>query len=279
MITKFTLLNEYGQSHVFESKESGLFSKPTGMGFEMTVSYTLLGNAWVQDYMTDKQTSITGTILFASKDPYKSQSTLLKFLRTSKKLKLSRTTSVGTYYKDVDLTKYSFSKIDNRVLECAVTLQPRSLWYANATSAYSFSTSEDTVLKYPFKFPSSFGGKSKGVIDVSNDGSVEAPFTVSFYGAVTNPSLVLTQDEVETARIDIIGDAADGESIELSTVDGDLYCYVKKSSGNVSLVANLDIENNNFFKIPIGSSQISLSAESDITNPVIFTIKKLYRAV
>ncbi len=279
MITKFTLINEYGQSYAFESKERGLFSKPTGMGFEMSASYTLLGNTWVQDYLTDKQTSITGTILFASEDPYKSQTTCLKFLRASKKLKLSRTTSIGTYYKDVDLTKYSFSKIDNRVLECSVVLQSRSLWYANATLTYSFSTAEDTVLKYPFKFPASFRSKSKGVIDVSNDGSVEAPFTVSFHGAVTNPSLVLTQDEEEKARIDIIGDAAEGETIELSTVDGDLYCYVKKASGNVSLVANLDIENNNFFKIPIGSSRILLTAESDITNQVIFTMKKLYRAV
>ena len=279
MITEFKLLNEYGQSYALNSLDSGYLTNPSGMGFEMSSSYTLLGNAWVQDYLTDKQVSLTGKIVFYTSDVYKAQSTLLKFIRTSKKLKISRKTSVGEFYKDIDITKYSMSMVEDRALKCSVTMQSRSLWYSNDTTTYTISTDKGESLRYPYKFPATFKGSTNGTIELSNDGSVEAPFTVSFIGEIVNPTLVLKQDEEEVARIVIVGEAAEGESIELSTVDGDLYCYRKKADENVSLVADLDISNNNFFKIPIGSSTITLSADSDITQPVIFTVKKLYRAV
>ncbi len=279
MITQFALVNEYGQSYILNNLNVGLFSNPKGMGYELDCDYTLVGNAWVRNYRSDKQAKITGSIVYASAEPYKAQTALLKFIRTSKELKLSRTTAAGTYYKDVDITKYNINRVKKRALSCDVTLQPRSLWYAEDLTNYTISTLSDNAMRYAYTFPATFKGSVDGTIDIYNDGSVEAPFTVSFIGPIVNPSLVLTQDSVEIARIDIIGEAEVGETIEYSTVDGDLYCYRKKTTGDVNLVGDLDIANDNFFKIPIGSSQIKLSADADITQPVIFTVRKLYRAV
>ena len=279
MITQFALINEYGQSYSLNDLRKGLFTNPKGMGYELDCGYTLLGSSWVQDYKNDKQTSLSGTIVYASAQPYSAQADLLKFMRTSKSLKLMRTTIAGTYYKDVDITKYDLSRIKNRALSCNVTMKAKSLWYLNSTTNYAISSVASDAMRYPYKFPATFRGSVNGEINIINDGSVEAPFTVSFTGAIVNPTLILYQDEKQYAKIDITGEAADGESIELSTVDGDLYCYIKKDSGNVNITDKLDIENENFFKIPIGTSTMKLSSDGDITKPVIFTVRKLYRAV
>lgn len=279
MITQFALVNEYEQSFELNNLQTGLLTNPSGMGYELDCGYTLLGSSWVQDYKNDKQTNLSGSIIFASSDPYKTQTELLKFIRASAKLKLTRTTSLGTYYKDVDITKYSFSRIKNRVLSCEVTMKAKSLWYLNSTTNYTISSVASDAMRYPYKFPATFKGSINGEISIINDGSVEAPFTVSFTGPIVNPALTLYQDETQYAKIDITGEAADGESIELSTIDGDLYCYAKKDSGNVNLTDMLDIENENFFKIPVGTSVMKLSSDGDITKPVIFTVRKLYRAV
>lgn len=279
MITQFALINEYGQSYPLNDLRTGLFTNPKGMGYELDCDYTLVGNAWVRNYKSDKQTNISGTIVYATPEPYKAQVDLLKFIRMSKNLKLSRTTAAGTYYKDVDIIKYGLTRVKKRALSCDVTMEQKTLWYAENSTNYMINTTDSSAMRYPYTFPSTFKGSVDGSIDIYNDGSVEAPFTVSFTGAIVNPSLVLTQDEEEIARIDIIGEAAEGESIEYSTVDGNLYCYRKKATEDVNLVSNLDITNDNFFKLPIGTSQLKLSADADITQPVIFTVRKLYRAV
>lgn len=279
MITEFKLINEYGQSYALNSLDSGYFTKPSGMGYEMSANYAQLGNAWVQNCLTDKQASLTGKLVFRTEDAYKAQTALLKFIRTSKKLIMSRKTAAGEFYKDVDIIKYSMSMVEDRALKCSVTMQPRSLWYSNDQTTYTISSVAANAMRYPYRFPSTFQASINGEISVSNDGSVDAPFTVSFVGPLVNPTLTLLQDGVEMAKMEITGEAAEGESIELSTVDGDLYLYRKTSTGTVNLTEALSIDNDNFFKIPRGTSTMRLTSDGEITKPVIFTVRKLYRAV
>lgn len=279
MITQFSLINEYGQSYTLNSLDTGYFMSPKGMGYEMSYGYLRIGSSWVRNYLYDKQLKMEGEITFATSDPYSEQTKLLKFIRTSAKLSLKRTTSAGTYYKDVDLVEYDISMIEDRALKCPVTLMPRTLWYATASATYSVSTGGGDGMKYPYRFPVKFKGTAAGELNITNDGSVSAPFTVSFTGPIVNPVLVLMQDGTEIARCAITGEAAEGESIEFSTVDGELYCYQKTAAGNVSLTSDFDIENDNFFKIPVGAYTIKITADAEITKTVTFNVRRLYKAV
>lgn len=280
MITEFTLVNEYGQSYALNDLTTGFFTAPSGMGFESNVNYTQIGHAWVRNYSNDKQKTLSGNIVFATADPYKEQTALLKFIRTSKRLRLCRKTSAGEYYKDVDITKYDISRVQNRALTCPVSLASKSLWYSDSVTTYQITAQADgSYMKYAYKFPTKLSGAVNGRVAISNDGSVEAPMQVSFKGPIVNPTLVLMQEGAELSKVDIIGEAEAGESIEYSTVDGDLYCYHKTAATQTSLVSNFDLENDNFFKIPIGSSEIIVSADADITAPVVISVRKLYRAV
>lgn len=281
MITEFALVNEYEQSYTLNDLRTGYFVAPSGMGYEIDSDYTQIGQAWVLNYHNDKQKTISGNIVFASSDPYREQTALLKFIRTSKRLKLRRKTSAGEYYKDVDIIKYDISRIQGRALKCPVSLASRSLWYANVKTTYQIiATSDKDYMKYPYKFPVRFSGSINGKIDISNDGSVPAPMQVSFAGPIVNPSLVLRQEGEEIARVDITGEAETGESIEYSSIDGDLYCYRLTASGEQqNLTREFNLENDNFFKIPIGASELEVSADADIVSPITFNVRRLYRAV
>lgn len=277
---KFALRNEYNQEYGLTSSKTHYMPSPSGLGYAMNGEYARIGYGWVVDNLADAQSSISGEVYFQGTDCFKEFQNLAKFVRTASKLKFVYQNQVGEFLRDVDVSSIEHQGMaGHNTLKCTLNLVGRSLWYSNSVTNYTISTVSSDTMRYPYIFPSTFRGSVDGQIDVTNDGSVEAPFTVSFIGPIVNPTLTLYQDEKMVSRINIIGEADVGESIEFSTVDGDLYCYRQKSDSQVSLVADLDIENDNFFKIPIGTSQIKLSAGADITQPVKVTVRKLYRAV
>ena len=277
---RFALRNEYNQDYELTSSKTSYMPSPEGLGYGMDGEYTRIGFGWVSDSLSDAQASISGDVYFQGSDVFKCFADFSKFIRKASRLKFVYQNTQGEYIKDVDVTEVNNAgMVGAHTLKCTLSMAAKSLWYLNNTTNYTISSVASDAMRYPYKFPSTFRGAINGEIDISNDGSVEAPFTVSFIGPIVNPTLTLYQDEEEYAKIVITGEAAEGESIELSTVDGDLYCYVKTDAGNTNLTDKLDIENENFFKIPIGASRMKLSSDGDITKPVIFTVRKLYRAV
>jgi hypothetical protein len=117
-----------------------------------------------------------------------------------------------------------------------------------------------------------------GRLQLDNDGSVPAPFTVTWTGPVVDPVLQLFVDGDETARCEITGEALAGETISYSSRDGDLYVYKDAAGIRTSLAGGLDINNDNFFRIPVGTSELHFSAAAQITQPILISVYKLYRA-
>ena len=277
---KFALRNEYNQEYSLSTSKATYMPSPEGLGYSMEGDYTRLGFGWVSGGLSDTQPEMSGDVYFQSNDPFKSFSDLTKFIRTASKLKFVYQNTQGEYLRDVDVTQIEHSGMAGaHTVKCTLTMTARSLWYLNSTTNYTISSIADDAMRYPYKFPATFRGSVNGEIDITNDGSVEAPFTASFTGPLVNPTLELYQNETRVAKMAIVGEADEGESIELSTVDGDLYCYRKTAAENINLTGKLDIENDNFFKIPIGTSTMRLTSDGDITKPVVLTVRKLYRAV
>lgn len=280
MIRQFSLQNEYAQTYPLSLPGGAFLYEPEGLGYELDASYRLIGNSWVADYKKDRQVPIKASVMFIPGNPYNTEAEFLNFVRTSKKLVLVYTTTAGTWMKDVDLTIYEKSEIGaGGVLQCPITLMPKSLWYSNNRQTFSISvgTSSDALI-YPYRWPARFQATVNGTISLTNDGSVEAPFTCTWHGPVVNPTLQLMEDGVETARCEITGEAVEGETINYSSRDGDLYVYKESSGTKTNLVSGLDINNNNFFKIPIGTSELRFSADAQITRPIVLSVYKLYRA-
>lgn len=280
MIRQFSLQNEYAQTYSLSLPGNAFLYEPKGLGYELNASYRLIGNSWVPDYKKDKQVPISAAVVFTPNNPYDTEADFLKFVRTSKKLVLVYTTTAGTYMKDVDLVTYEKTEItEGNVLQCPVTLMPKSLWYSNNRQVFSISLDlAQDALVYPYRWPARFQATVNGTIALTNDGSVEAPFTCVWHGPVVNPVLQLFEDGVETAKCKITGEALTGETINYSSRDGDLYVYHEAAGVKTNLVSGLNINNHNFFKIPIGTSELRLSADAQITEPIVISVYKLYRA-
>ena len=71
-----------------------------------------------------------------------------------------------------------------------------------------------------------------------------------------------------------------GEKILYSSVDGNLYCYrVDEEGAEENFSDSLDINNTNFFKLPVGDSQIEFTSDTGASNRTVMTIYRFYRAV
>lgn len=281
MIRRFSLRNEYGEEYPLYVPERGYFDSPEGLGFSIDASYTKLGSSWVRNSYKDAQGEITGNINFMGRSPYTEASAFEAFVRSSDNLTLIYVNPVGTYQRDVDLISYGKTEInENNILSCPVTLTVRSMWYATTDTRFTIGVT-GTLLRYSYKWGSRFGVESaSGTVILNNPGSVEASLEIIFNGSIVNPVLVLLVDGVETARCEITGEVPEGGSIRYSSTDGNLYCYsVSPSGATTSLLSGLSIENANFFKLPVGTSVLQITADAQITAPVIITMKSFYKAV
>lgn len=280
MIRAFSLRNEVGASYNLSIPNTSFLYQPTGLGYDMEAGYIRIGHSWVRNYMRDKQGEISGSVVFP-RDPYVTAADFLEFLRTSKTLTLVYTTDAGEFLRDVDLISFGKSEIvTGNVLQCPVRLRARGLWYAPYSSRIVISAGgSGRGTRYSFRYSARYTGYGQGAAQIENDGSVPAPFVAIIQGPVADPVISLFVDGVEQARAEITGEALAGESICFSTVDGNLYCYVQTGTGQTNLVSGLDINNHNFFKLPVGTSELQFSATSQITQPIMLTVNKLFRAV
>lgn len=280
MIRQFELINEYGQSYALNDVRTGFLMNPSGLGYSIKRNYTLFGSEWIKSEDKIEQTVITGTIAFGSDNPYMRAHEFVEFVMTSSELTLSYKTDAGVYYKDVDINRYTKSEIGTTgTLECEVELTPKTLWYLPNNQVIKLENIVGTGLRFTFSLPNQWQNYTNGTATVVNDGHVPAPFKASIEGAISNPSIVLLQNGTEVSRLDVVLDVASGETLEYSSKDGDIYLYVIDGNGNrTDLGTSLDITNDNIFKIPIGTYQLKLEADSQITSAT-FVIYRQYIAV
>ena len=281
MIREFGLKNEYGQSYSLNDIRKGFLHEPEGLGYAIDRSYALFGSEWIKSDDEIEQTMITGTVVFGSDSPYQRAKEFTEFVLSSKKLTLSYKTDAGLYYKDIDINKFEKAEIGrNHKLECKIEMAPRTLWYLPNNIILRLEQTTGVGLIFPFRLPNQFVNYSNGVITVNNDGHVPAPFKCTIQGEISNPTITLLVEGKEIASVPVITDVDTGGTLEYSSKDGDIYLY-KVSSGGIrtDLAESLDIANENIFKIPIGTSQLRVTADSAITHPVTFTIYKQYMSV
>lgn len=275
-----TLINEYGVSYALSALPTGFIRKSEGFGYNIDAKYIRIGDSFVNTFFETKQQKITGTIEFGGASPYEAFADFAKFVRTSHELTLCYATPAGTYYREVDVTELEKAEKTGATLPIEITMACKSLWFAGSETRFEVQTDVSDAMQYEYAYPYRYVNFTAGKITLTNDGSVPAPLTVRFEGPITNPSLTLVgQDSAEISRVDITGEAHVGGVIEYSSVDGSLLCQLDESGTQTNLAGALDISNENFFKVPVGTYVLEISADSAITAGVTVTMLKLYKAV
>lgn len=275
-----TLINEYGVSYALSALPTGFIRESEGFGYNIDAKYIRIGDSFVNTFFETKQQKISGTIEFGGASPYEAFADFAKFVRTSHELTLCYATPAGTYYREIDVTELEKAEKTGATLPIEITMACKSLWFAGSETRFEVQTDVSDAMQYEYAYPYRYVNFTAGKITLTNDGSVPAPLTVRFEGPITNPSLTLVgQDSAEISRVDITGEAHAGGVIEYSSVDGSLLCQLDESGTQTNLAGALDISNENFFKVPVGTYVLEISADSAITSGVTVTMLKLYKAV
>lgn len=280
MIRKFYLENEYGQRWDLNNPSTGLLTNPSGLGYEMESSYSRIGHSFVNNYLRDKQGKITGTLIFGGESPYKNYSECVQFINAAKSLKIVYVTDAGEYNRNTDLVKIGKSELtEGKTLEADIALACKGLFYSNQTDRFIVSRTEGEM-RWDFTWPARFKDYDSRNMLIKNNGHVPAAIQMEIYGYCENPSVIVKQGGRELYRLTLPIILETGEVIYYSSLDGELYCYKVDAEGNETNLADiLDINNTNFFKLPVGESRMEISSDTGALNQIVLAIYRFYRTV
>lgn len=280
MIRKFYLENEYGQRWDLNNPATGLLIKPNGLGYEMEYSYSRIGHSFVKKYLRDKQKKITGTMVFGGESPYKGYAAFAQFVNASKSIKFVYATDAGEYNRYVDIVTLGKSELtEEQTLEPEVAFVCKGLFYSNQTDRFIVSRTEGEM-RWDFTWPVQFKDYDSRNMFISNNGHVPASIQMDIYGYCENPSVVVRQGNEELYKLSLPIALQEGEVIHYSSLDGELYCYKVDEEGNETNLADvLDINNTNFFKLPVGECRLEISSDTGVLNQIVLAIYRFYRAV
>lgn len=286
----FGLLNEYGETFGLDDINKAYLVDVEGLNYEKDNTYSSIGVNFIRTSSKDVQKKITGNVVFAKSNIYQKENDFKTFIRKSKALVFWAKTPITTKYIDVDVTAYTLQHIGMNALGCPIVMLAKGMWYSSVQKSI-VDTSDDNEVRYSYRLPAMFNDHSEGRVDIDNDGSEEAAFTLELYGDIVDPVVSLYVDDVEVKRLAITATVDEGEKIIYSSRDGNLYCYFgtdeqiaefKRTgipTGLTNLALSFSLDNTNFFKLPVGFSQLRFSAENPLTNPIVIETYKYYRAV
>lgn len=117
-----------------------------------------------------------------------------------------------------------------------------------------------------------------------NQGHIPAPISVEISGEVIKPKIEVLVDNEVVASIEVPVDIGQYEKFQYSSETGNLYIRKVLADGtyeNLFTKAYININNNNIFRLPLGASEIRLTAnegEDEIPSAKV-TIYPQYKVV
>lgn len=132
--------------------------------------------------------------------------------------------------------------------------------------------------KFPFKFPVEFGEKANRTT-INNDGDVETPVVIDFYGPAINPTVT---NETTGQRIRIKRTLSVTDKLEVSTEFGNKYVEIVVADGTRTNAFHwIDLSADPIlFQLALGENVISFSSDDPASiGSVNIRYKKRYVAV
>ena len=276
IFSEFYLMNEKEDRYSLCDPDSGLFIDPSGFGYEMDTSYIKVGSVWVNSKKELKQGNISGNIVFPH-NPYEAFKRFIDFANAAEELKLIfRPAKTGTeYFRDIDVVKIDKGGYNRRSqLVVPVSFACRSLFYTEEKFEHKIDKSSREV-RFPIVWSSRFNDLNNLSYMCENDSHVESPFTLSFRGYCVNPTIKIVQNAKIVHETTFQCTLEQSDVLEYSTFDTDLYITINGEDAK----SILSIDNENFFKIPKGTSDMYFSCETGRFNRTVLTFEKYYKGV
>ncbi len=276
---KFYFENEYAQRYDLQSNDA-ILTDPSSLGVGFDNGYIALGDTFVRDYFKLQQKTLSAVINFKRPNQYEKYQNFVDFVLSAKKLYLIYVPDTQIEYKrEIDITNIDKGEIDrDKVLRAPITFTAKTLYYTSNVNKFEIDDTAGFV--FPITWPVMFLDYAERSVIIDNDGHAEASLTCTFFGYCVEPAITVYQNDepIKTCAFNVT--IEDGEKVEYSTIDGNLYAYKVDALGNkTNLINAMDINNDNFFKLPLGVSTVKLTSSNELIPKAYLTVYKYYKAV
>lgn len=283
MIRKFKLINEKGQEFsLMDIEKYCLLTEPSGLGYSYSTKYEQVENNFLTNLRKLEQGVIAGSANFLYYDNFMNFG---NFIESAKKLQFVYSIPCKEeekiFYRDVNIKSLGKSeKQTDGVISEEIEFECLSLWYEQNETIFKIETYEDEM-RYNYKWNSRYIDYNTRAIQFNNRGHVEAPFQVEIDGFVQNPTISIFVEDEEYASLKIPITINEYEKLLFSSVVGNIYIQKQNTDGtkeNLWKRDYININNQNVFKLPLGVSEIRLTADDDVLNAKL-TIFPQYKVV
>ena len=253
--------------------------EPAGLGVAHEAAYIRIGNSFLRNKIHVAQSKITGKIEFMNPGANNRFNEFYNFCAAASSLYLIYDPGDGVeYVRDIDIANVDKTERSGGTLPISIGFNCKSLYYLKDNNRFVFEKAENEK-RYDYQYDCTYRdyGTYEALID--NTGHVEAPFDCAIYGYVANPSIRVIKDSETIYEVVFPVVVEAGEYIRYSSRDGHLEATLVSGSEEINIMHTLDIEKDNFFKIPVGKSTIVFSSTAESTNVITATVYKMFEVV
>ena len=252
---------------------------PSGLGIKHETSYIRIGNSFLRNKKHISQSKIGGKIEFIDPGANKKFNEFYDFCSAASALYLVYDPGDGTeYIRDIDITDVEKTERTGGTLPITVNFACKSLFYLRNNNRFTFEVAANEKA-YDYTYDFVYGDYGSYTAQFLNNGHVEAPLECTIHGYCVNPMIQITRDKKVLYEVLFPVIVNEGEYIKYSSRDGMLEATLHSGSTVTNLMPLLDIQKDNFFKIPLGSSMISFKMDNESKNFIDVTIYKMYEVV
>lgn len=270
-IRKFWLINNQGQRYDFTLKTNKVFlNEPSGLGFSKSVDGIRVGDDTIITSEELDMPTISGTILFYEKleKAYKEYDDFVRFVRfTPLKLYYQPPHLLSGFYTNCVITSLEKSEYTTEgYLACPIVFACSSIWTnADMTSLIVTNGQSLEGKYYDLKRPYHYGTNTLSDITLNVDSDRETGFVFEVIGDVTNPLLLLTQNEKQYGVIKLDGNF---DYVKVDSNDDSQDIYLEKGEialTNPTMYQDLSIADGTsqvtFVKLRLGESKLAFSCD------------------
>ncbi len=283
MVREFALINEKGRTFSLMNIENYvLLTDPAGLGYRYNTQYEQVGNTFLENVRRIEQGQIVGIVNTTKYENFKK---LIDFIESSKSIRflyrVPYQTGAKEYYKDVKINELTKTqKNTNGIISETITFDCLGLWYSEDETVYDVTSGGDEM-RWDYRWDARYTEYDVRSLAYNNQGHIPAPILVEIDGEVSNPKIEIIRDGETVASIEIPITIGVYEKLLYSSKTGELFIKKQLADGTETSLFKkqyIDITKNNIFKLPLGVSEIKLSADDEI-NSAKLTIYPQYKAV
>lgn len=275
---KFYIINEINERFSLWGNRVYMV-EPSGLGVKFDASYIRVGCSFLQNSKRTAQSNIGGKIEFIDPGANKRFREFYDFCAAAESLRLIYDPGDGTeYFRDIDIIEVGKTERTGATLPISVSFACKSPYYLATNNRFTFEAIDDEK-RYDYRYDFKYGDYGTYRANIDNDGHNAAPFECVINGYCVNPKIQLNKNGVLLYEAEFPITVGQGEYIRYSSRDGALEATLVSGDKETNLMNVLDISKANFFKIPVGNSEIVMTSNSESTNVITITIFKMFEVV